>query len=98
MAAKNDEKPKISPEMKKQIVETAVYGSRLATLLWQKALSDSTPETRRLLLAWVKLNSAVDEFAPVDAEPYAPPTKRDLWDRVESAEFLLTGYTNRVIE
>ena len=71
------------------------YGRDLATLLWQKAIASSTPETRQALFTWKRLLGIAESMLPEkDVAPrYHNVEHEDVLRQVQAAEYLLTGAT-----
>lgn len=71
------------------------YGRDLATLLWQKVIASSTPETRQALFTWRHLMSMAESMLPEkDVSPrYRNVEHESLLREIQAAEYILTGAT-----
>ena len=73
-------------------LKLADYGKDLRRLMWVKMLHTATPEVRRLLICYTRLDKVVTAILPDRAEA----VRSDHWalvDQINQAEDLMTGRT-----
>ncbi len=88
---KGQTEKKVDPSTK----QLTRYGRDLASLLWQKTIADSTPETRRMLFTWSRLIHMAESVLPENEllPRYRHLKHEDVLREVQKAETLLTGAT-----
>lgn len=77
----------------------AERSDHLAALVWQKAIANSSPQVRRMLVTFAHLRRAPAALLPERADPPAPWTEDRLQRLIGQAEAILTdGFSQSMLD